>query len=184
VSAELPSRRTMLGALAFAPVLAGSAPTTMLPCAAASQLWSAALAEYRAARARFDAAMVTHSEVERRYHATKPPELHFCPDHINQTPASFAVRRDERRQAIEAYRVASGVVATERAQTEACAAHEAALNNLLATPAQDVAAIAIKIRLVIEWDFGADELTGVATDLERLADGSPAGALHITRVAA
>lgn len=169
-----PSRRGILGALAFMPAIAAVATVGFAHSEATADAWDAADRRFKEARARLSAASEANDAALGRYYATRdslPKEPNGVEirkgDTIETAYARDKALRETARRADAECQRACGVAASEDVLEAACDADEQALQALFATAAPDLNAAIKKLEMINDGD--GDGLHHVLADLRRLS---------------
>lgn len=163
------SRRALLGAIAVAPVL--SLPS--VSAAAPPSVWQAAVAKQKLTSEAHSVACRAHSFAQEQYFKVKPVLPYgqrFMPD---DTAEKFNARWQATKAAHERAdfecRARFRVDETEAESGEALEEADAALHELLATPAPDLRAVVTKLELAEHYCLEIYDIAPVLDDLRRFA---------------
>lgn len=168
-----PSRRRILGALAFAPAVAAIPAIAALP--AGSNDFDACVKRLEIANREYLTAATRFSDAQELYFASAPQEPHglvlaakgraFTMD---EAAANMKAEHRSWQKADRACRDRCGVDSAEESVAAALSAEAKAVDALLLCPAPNLRAVAKKIEIAIEYACDIDELDPLFADLRRL----------------
>lgn len=178
------NRRGALAALAKAAVATGalSVACAVSQCSTKAEgatinrsAWDRALALVKATENDHLAAIDRHDKALTAYYQDRPDVPALGRVEVGDTVDRYNARQRELRSAYAnsdtACRRIHRVDETDTEQTAACNAACAAVDALIAIPAPDFEACAVKLEIAINQGLGADELGPVVRDIRALAKG-------------